>query len=762
VLLPALSNRRAQLLRRERLDLVLHLGFAHLPRERLRIDSRGLRFAQRSLEAQDCLAVQAPAGRHSSPLQLGVHLCRNALQREIGHAASVLPFCTITVLFATPPFLRRAPVQLSVMMAPLLLPVAAAILSTSFAPACEAPFAPRAGNGVAAPSIAGLPGLFEVPAATSFADRSAALSFNSLRSANTPGATQQRNAFVSFGFLPRLTLTGRGSVMDNAENLGMRDISASAQLLLLREAGWMPSLAIGAQDFGGAASNFTNKYVVASKTLLGRARLSAGFGSSIYSLDGAFGGIEIAPCSWLTLLAENDGTRRNAGVRLAPLGEWGARKGIEPTIDLLWREGQGRMAGVGLRLQAPSPAVRATRANRPASETPKADLQSALVSHGFENVRTATIADTLAVSYENRVFNRDEFEALGIVMAEAARRAGPLTVMRITIARVGLPVMRVVSGVAAFKSFLAGSTTGESFASQLVVTHPSTDDAGPATNRSALHVDVTVRPRLEHLLLTEISVGEARLSFLPEATVHLARGISLTGRKAVVAYTTQSFPREIDEENADQLLLHLARPGLPLTPEGAITQLSIGRFGPDEVGLGLGVDAVTGGGRVSYGGFAAVFGEHPGSLRRSVALASVRLRQAPLDLAFSLTAGRFRHGDVGGVAEVERRFGLAEVAFFGQWTSFAPMAGVRVSLPLTGARDLKPGYVRIRLPEYGDLMKRTEVFDDVNNVRADVARPLETGQDLARVFRGRDRLNGVRLRREVETLRAAAIRWGVQ
>jgi hypothetical protein len=647
-------------------------------------------------------------------------------------------------------------------MVPFLLPAAAAMLAATISPACEAPFGPRGPHRdrAAAPSLVGLPGLFEVPAAASFADRSAALSFNSLRSANTPGATQQRNAFISFGFLPRITLTARGSVMDSPISWGLRDISVNAQLLLTRESRWLPSIAVGAQDFGGAAPNFTGQHGVASKSLFGRARATAGFGSGTYSLKGAFGGIELAPCSWLTILAENEGTRRNAGVRLAPLGDWGVRRGVEPTIDLLWREGQGRMAGVGLRWTAASPAER-----KPSTRTPTStstSLVAALTSHGFENVRTATHGDTISVSYENRVFNRDEFDALGVVMGETARRAGTGRVMRITLLRVDLPVMRVVSGVEAFNDFVRGTTDAAAFAKQLVVSHPSDSDRSPAANTSRFRFDLTARPRLEHMMFTEISVAESRFSLLPEASIQLGRGVSVTGRKAWVGYTSTNFPRTYDVANADQILLHLTRVGLPLTQRGALTQVSLGRFGANEVGVSAGMDAIGAGGRMSYGGFAAVFRENLDKPLRSTALASLRLRQAPLDLAFSVTAGRFRHGDVGAAAEVERRFGLGEVAFYLQSTSFATMGGARVSIPLSGARDLKPGLVRVRLPEYGDLAKRTELFDDVNMVRADVARLLESGQDLSRVFRGRDRLNEVRLKREIETLRASALRWASQ
>jgi hypothetical protein len=659
-------------------------------------------------------------------------------------------------------------------MMPILVPLVVAVVGSAAPQWCEAPFGTRVRDRVGAPSLTGLPGLLEVPGAISV-DRHVAFSFNSIRTSSTLGQTQQRNGFVSFGFLPRLTLVARGSVMDNDMNVGMRDISATAHLLVTREREWVPSFAVGAQDIGGAAPNFEARYAVASKTFAGRARLTAGFGSGLgetaYSLDGPFGGVEIAPCSWLTLIGENESRRRNFGVRLAPLGDWGVRKGIEPTIDVLWREGQGGMAGVGLRIQAGnagfgdnSPSAAPSASTRPPARANPGGiegLRDALVAHGFENVRVTSSADTLVVEYENRVFNREEWDALGVVMGEAVRFGSGFRAMRISALRLDIPVLRVASGTAAAGEFFAGAMTASSFAAQLVIDNvPETQRVAPA-NSSRLHLDLTVRPRLESLLLTEISVLETRVSALPEASLHLARGVSITGRKALEVHRSYQFPDSFYDANADQLLLHLTRPGYLLSGrgQGAISQVSFGRFGPREVGGSLETDVQLDGGRVALGGVVALFGRSFDALRRSVALGTVRVRHEPLGVTASLMAGRFLHGDVGGTAELERRFGLSEVAFFLQGTDEAKMAGFRVSLPLTTPRDLRPGPVRIRLPDYYDFSKRTQVGAPINAIRPHIARPLETGQDLRLAFRGRDRINKLWLMSQLERLRESALRW---
>jgi hypothetical protein len=654
---------------------------------------------------------------------------------------------------------------------PLLVSALVTVLGASTPRWCQPPFTAELRQRVAAPSLAGLPGLFEVPAAVSAVDKSTVLAFNDIHTDSVPGATIQRNAFIGFGFLPRLTLVGRGSWI-TANNQGIREIAASAQLLLANEGTWTPSVAIGAQDIGGQISNYKTRYVTASKTLAGRVRLTGGVGQpGTFSLSGLFGGVEVSPCTWVTAIAENDGVRRNYGLRLAPLGEWGDAHGIQPTFDALWSQRQGRILSVGLRFTPPRPRPRidsgSSLARRPPSHAVSAPptattLSDALVAYGIENVRISRRGDTVAVAYENRVFNQEEWDALGVVFAEVARHAEGARTMRATILRVGLPVMQVVSDIDAFRGLMTGALGTAAFARQLTVTYPrQVPVRGPAANASSFRLDVTVRPRFEPLLLTEIGAAESRTSLLPEAILQLGRGLSLTARRAIVVHQTSLFPPELEDPNADQFLLHAAGTGLPfgLSLPGVVSQVSVGRFGHYNVGGSIESDMVLGDGRWSVGGVAAVLGDHPTRFTRSVALGSVRYRVAPLDLETTVTAGRYLHGDVGATTEVKRRFGLMEVGFFVEATEVATMVGGHLAIPLMFARDPRPGPARIRMPGYYDYYKRTQILRQSNVVRTDVAVPLDTGMGLERVFRDRDRLNALVLGERIVRLRDAALKW---
>ncbi len=109
---------------------------------------------------------------------------------------------------------------------------------------------------------------------------------------------------------------------------GIGDRMVSARVRVLKEGEYLPALAIGAHDVVGTRL-YHATYAVATKhveTVAGRAGFTIGYGHDVLGLrakgrqfDGLFGGASLAPRPWITLLAEYDGERPNAGVRLGPV-----------------------------------------------------------------------------------------------------------------------------------------------------------------------------------------------------------------------------------------------------------------------------------------------------------------------------------------------------------------------------------------------------------------------------------------------------------
>jgi hypothetical protein len=134
--------------------------------------------------------------------------------------------------------------------------------------------------------------------------------------------------FATVGFLPFAEVGLRLTRFTGDRQQALGDRMVSVRVRVLREGEILPALALGAHDVVGTRY-YHATYAVASKTVgtaVGPAQLTVGYGHDVLGLDaaarqfdGLFGGVSLAPRRWLTLLAEYDGERPNAGVRLGPV-----------------------------------------------------------------------------------------------------------------------------------------------------------------------------------------------------------------------------------------------------------------------------------------------------------------------------------------------------------------------------------------------------------------------------------------------------------
>jgi len=245
---------------------------------------------------------------------------------------------------------------------------------------------------------------------------------------------------------------------------------------------------------------------------------------------------------------------------------------------------------------------------------------------------------------------------------------------------------------------------------------------------------------------------------LPDVYVQLGRGFVLNARAAVRLGTTHGWVAAIDDPPSHRLLLHKAmRVGRVPRSWNALTQFSMGWFAHDAIGISNEIDVSLGDGRISLGSTFAAFGPELGKIDSGVALGNVRVRYPALDLTASLEAGVFLRGDAGAAGELSRFFGDTEVGFYVRSTTFGSVAGMRLSVPLTPARDMRPTRVRPRLPDVYTHTQQITILEYPSVQKRFVGRLLETDHELKRVYRSRDRLQASNLREHVEVLREAAL-----
>lgn len=117
----------------------------------------------------------------------------------------------------------------------------------------------------------GMPGAIDTPTAESFTygDVGGALSYSDYARRNT----------LIFQASPRLTMALRYSKVDGIDDArgALYDRSLDVHYRLLDEQGWRPAVAVGMRDFLGTGT-FSGEYVVATKNLTDKLRVSAGVG----------------------------------------------------------------------------------------------------------------------------------------------------------------------------------------------------------------------------------------------------------------------------------------------------------------------------------------------------------------------------------------------------------------------------------------------------------------------------------------------------
>ena len=639
----------------------------------------------------------------------------------------------------------------------------------------------------------GLPGIINVPTATVVPSGSVDLQYHNKRDPHIfPGVESEKTFNFAIGFLPWVTFGGRGTVADAIDRNLARDISANVELLLLQEGEWWPSVAVGLLDIGGGARFFESKYAVLSKTLWERVRLTAGYGRGPAQLDGPFGGIEVAPIPYVTLLAEYDTRDINAGVRLTPpmpsvLAAYGVPR---PTLDLTWQNGKDFAWGVSLRhtfgeakLQAPRTAQTTKDYHRwtppPGVEVSwqavSDQLQAELIQRGLENVRVSiqrwqdVAPVVVVVEYENRRYNRDELHGLGLGLGlAAARTPAMVTHMSVIVKEVNIPVLQFSAVVDDYLAFINGQMAAQTFAQQVHMTQQvqwpigaaTVEATTPISNRSWLKTDVFLHPDISTALLTEVGVAELRFGVLPDAFIQLTPGAVINVRANIPVTQTAHFPGQLGDPQVDRVLLHQALP-LPLGRWGiaGLTQFSLGRFNSDDIGVGNETALSFLDGVLFFKSTLAYLGSSTTLFDHGVALGNGRVRYPPLDLTLSVTGGRFRDGDRGIAAELSRFFGSMEIGIFLRHSDHGSQAGLRLAFPLTPAKELKPMLVRPRLPDLFTYEQNSTAFTNVNGLRNDIGRPLLTDHEIERVYWNRDRLYPAYIRQHVETLQQAARLW---
>jgi hypothetical protein len=216
------------------------------------------------------------------------------------------------------------------------------------------------GAGRAEVGMSGLSGYFNAPSAEVLKDGTVEMGYNMFArdwAYDHRGRYSNNAYFATLGFLPRVEVMVRVTALpgfiayaveDTASKLTDADRMWAGKAQLIRGSGFLPDVAVGAEDPLGTR-RFHAVYLVAGRRLKiagAEVRVDAGVAPRLlrrvtnYTLHGGFGGIEIRPIRYVALVAEYDSEKWNVGLKAAtPLGLTGR---------LVWLHARTLSGGLGI------------------------------------------------------------------------------------------------------------------------------------------------------------------------------------------------------------------------------------------------------------------------------------------------------------------------------------------------------------------------------------------------------------------------------
>lgn len=554
----------------------------------------------------------------------------------------------------------------------------------------------------------------------------------------------------------------------------LEDLTYHGKVQLLRESRRWPSVAVGTMDERAAYDLEPTRFVALGKHFLDdRVRVTLGYGDG--GLDGVFGGIEAALNSHFTLLAEYGANDASFGLRATPtprvhidLAELGGHLGGHVTYALHIADGDPHTEPVSLK-----------RPDGPVAPDELAlEMQEAVCLLGMENVRTEVGETanglTAVVFYENRRYLHDETEALGRVLAAAARELPPgVSRLVVVVTKSAVPVLRVTTHPDDYTRFLSGELPADSYASMLVIGHgggspiPARNVSGSTrlADSTALTADISLTPLVRTLIGSEDPLPgdpshtktlDARLSLRPDVTAHIMDGLDVRYSRAF--HVAGALGGGLDHLYAGDAahVSYIFRPA-----PGALARVAAGDFlGGRRGGVVEGAMS-TDRGRMLFRGVAGHMSDRrlfsSGDYRWTY-YGDVRYRFPQLDLTASATFGRFIDDDAGFTLNLRKHFRDVELEMQYRDTDLGKTVLFGGVVPLGPGRRRKPDPVRLRIADRYAHSQRALISDDnagFVSIASRVGNELPEF-DLTDELLNRDRLNAAYVRAHLGKLVQAA------
>ena len=396
-------------------------------------------------------------------------------------------------------------------------------------------------------------------------------------------------------------------------------------------------------------------------------------------------------------------------------------------------------------------------------------MKRILVKQGFENVWVGYDERRLLIKFENPVFNRNDIDALGVVMGLAANfNAMPIDVLDICLKKNDISVLHLKIDHAQLVDFYENDAELPTLQVITSNEHDVSNSLWVGGSRSPYFKPrIGFSPKLRYFVGTELGVYNYSYALRSSIEIPLWKGAVLfadydhnLGQSEDFNYGRSFYRWELPSRWSNFVLNQAFE--LPFTTYGS---LGLGRFkgtyGEDYSGIFGELMWQSSDGNHSFG-FSGGYYESNVLVdaKREVGLGTYRYYWDELDLCISVEVGQYWKQDRGGKIEAAFNFSDTKVSFYVQDTSHQ-LAGVRFSVPLGFQKDMTPKFIQFKGTEDFKFGFGTSVNTGLgkNPLRPGRAERSPYASILKTYYFNNDRLNVAYIRTNQHRLLKAYADW---
>ncbi len=582
--------------------------------------------------------------------------------------------------------------------------------------------------------------------------------------------------FLNIGILPYLEVGGRVSEVypKKGGKYYLRDLSANVKFQLPFYddlPSYIPRVAIGVQDIGGAASYYDSKYIVMTNRIY-FLQNTLGYGFKSQRLDGLFFGVEAKINDWAYLLAEYDSKESHIGLRVNTPNnffKYGniaffAKKNLtykeaDYTFGLNFKFNIGKkyhykdkINNIAIENNINNyKKEKVFKSNKNKIEKIKTidDLKKRLVDFGFENIDIGESKDRIYVAYENNIMDYNELDALGVVIGYISFLE-KYKYFEIVVKKSNIKIKKLEGDLFLYRKFLKEPSLNSTmmFKKSLKL---STDFNTNRYNMKIINASssyfktrVDFSPALTTFVATDYGVFDYIAYLRTHIHWNLYKGLDF----GVIYDIPALHSDELDKESGryrnynkgagiESIMLHKSN-----IFGNFINTISIGSYKRDYLGAinqssySFDNNQI----KLKIGSFknSKIDNEE----RKNILLASYQYYINPFDSLIEIRGGKYFYQDSGYDVKFKKYFGDRAIYLFYQNTTSNQYAGIGIEIPLTFRKYNRAKYLQIKGTNNFNYYLRTTINrDDNTNKIVPSGAEIPKGKfEIGSYFLNRDRL----------------------